>query len=400
MALTEAQKKKLPTTLRIILERFHHDPQLFMKLNYLLVQVSQKVAQQAMNHETFCDNFQVPRKISGELLKLYGFSEREIQDAMAKIGFHINNMYKDIYYQTLAIAYLIGLEFDNENIRRMALLLIDIQIWNGRKNRKFPTYCDPDIARYAMQYLVRDHHTLKKSGSLPFEYLDKYSIPAVDEKYSKTIPDNLDSYTEGLRKLIETNHSRFLGLFKSIANAYYKAQREGKKIVISGQYANQYGEGEMVENRETFTGTIDRLTDKILKNSMLKKNVLLSPEAKNVIKQKYIVSDAGIKKINDWLEDEENHDELKYFFELVLASIKPKDESDICSIDVAVLADRVAGAKKDKNLLKAKEILDHILFEILGKSYERLGTQSKYRYKKIVAYGLMIYGKILLCKKL
>jgi hypothetical protein len=398
--LTAQQKKKLPPEIRIILERFNHDPQLLMQLKRLLVQAAQKIQQQSINHETFCDTFQVPKTLPNELLKLYGTSEREMKQAMQKIGFvDINRMYNSAYYQTLCLAYLVGLEFDDENIRKMALLLIDIHIWNGRKLKSFPSFCDPDIARYVLNYVLKGNHTLKKVGSV-FDYLDRYSIPAVDAKYSKTIPNNLDSYTEGLRKLIETNYSRFTQLFKSIRDAYYKTHKEGKKEIISGTYKSQYGNGEMVETHEGFSGNIERLVDKIQKNSMLKKNTLTSPAAKQIFKVKYNISDASIKKLNDWFTEDDNQDELKYFYELVFTSFKPKNEGDICKFDIPVLAMKITSSKKDPELLKAKEILDHVLISILGTKYNTLGVQSLYSLKGMVAYAFMIHAKTLLCKKL
>jgi len=398
--LTSQQKQKLPPEIRIVLERFNHDPQLLMQLKRLLVQSAQKIQQQSLNHETFCDTFQVPKTLPNELLKIYGMSEREMKQAMRKIGFvEINRMYNDAYYQTLALAYLTGLEFDDENIRKMALLLIDIRIWNGRKMRAFPSFCDPDVARYVLNYVLKGNHTLKKVGSV-FDYLDRYSIPAVDAKYSKTIPDNLDSYTEGLRKLIETNHSRFTQLFKSMRNAYYKTQKEGKKEIISGTYKNQYGNGEMVEAHEGFSGNIERLVDKIQKNAMLKRNTLSSQDAKELFKERYNISDASIKKLNDWFNEDDNQDELKYFYELAFTSFKPKNEMDICKFDIPVLAGKITSAKKDPELLKAKEILDHVLISILGTKYNSLGTQSLYRLRAMVAFAFMIHAKSLLCKKI
>jgi hypothetical protein len=398
--LSDKQKSKLPDAIQTILERFHHNPQLLMELKRTIIQAAQKIQQQSLNHETFCDTFQSPKTLHNELLRIYGISERELKQAMRKIGFvEVNRMYNDIYYQTLTIAYLVGLEFNDQNLRRMALLLIDIKIWNGRKLRAFPTFCDPDVARYVLNYVLKGNHTLKKIGSV-FEYLDRYSIPAVDDKYSKTIPDNLDSYTEGLRKLIETNWSRFSQLFNSIKNAYYKTQKEGKKEIISGTYKNQYGNGEMVEAHEGFSGNIERLVDKIQKNAMMQKQTLINRDAKQLFKDRFNVSDTSIKKINDWFIDDDNQEELKYFYELIFTALKTKNESDICHYEIPVLAAKITGAKKDQELLKAKEIIDHVLLSLLGTRYKTLGVQSLYRMRGLVSYAFMIHAKILLCKKI
>ncbi len=398
--LTHDQKQKLPQQLRVIIQRFEHDPQLYMRFKQALVQSFQKIQQQSLNHDTFCETFQIPRGLPNELLKMYGINEREFKQAMTKIGFvPIHRMYNDIYYQTLAVAYLVGLAMDDEIVRKTSLMLIDARIWNGRKLKAFPSFCDPDIARFVINYELKGNHTLKKAGSV-FDYLDKYSIPAVDAKYAPTIGNNLDSHTEGLRKLIETNYSRFHQLIRSVREAYYRVQKQGKKEIISSQYHNQYGEGEMVEARESFSGNIERIVDKIQKNAMMKRNVLMTPESKKIFKDKFNLSEVSLKKINDWFMDDDNSDELKYFYELAFTNLKPKTEADICQYDIPILANKITSAKKDKQLLKAKEILDHVLLSILGSKYKNMGTQSLYRLRAMIAYGFAINAKILLCKKI
>lgn len=400
MKLTDTQRKKLPPELRVILERFHHDPQLFMKLKQYLSLAAQTIVQHSLNHDTFCDGFQPPNKLPNELLKLYGLTSKELKNALRKVGFDERNaMYDSTYYQTMVIAYLIGLEFDDENIRKMALLMMAIRIWNGRKKKSFPSFCDPDTARYVLNYVLQGNHTLKKAGSA-FEYIDQYSIPQIDKKYAPTIANNLDNEREGLRKLIETIWSRYEQLFRSMRNAYYRTHQEGKKEIVSDKYSQQYGNGDMVENKETFSGNVERLVDKIEKNSMLKKNILLKPESKEIIKNRFNISDTGIKKVNDWIEDEDNQDELKYFYELILIELKPRNEMDICQYDIPLLANKVTSSKKNPNLLKAKEVIDHILEEILGEKYNTYGAQSKFRFRSIISYGLTIHMKALLCKKI
>ena len=399
--LTKEQKSKLPEKIQTLLEKFHHDPRLLATLRAALSQYAQKVAQDSIRHNTFCDNFPSFGKAPDFLLKLYGMSQKEMAHEMQKIGFvEIHRMYKHPYYQVFCLAYLVGLEFDDDNVRRMALLMIDIRIWNGRKHLFFPKFCDEDTARYAMNYVIKGNHTLKKIGGNAFKYLDEYSIPAVDDKYSKTIPDNLDSFTEGLRKLIETNHSRFYQLFMSIQKAYYKTHGEGKKEIISGLYANQYGDGDMVETRETFSGTVERLVDKIQKNALLKTNILNHYDAKAKLKKKFMLSDASIRGLNTWLDNDDNQEELRYFFELVLTNFRPKDESDICKFNVEVLSNKITGAKKDPDLLKAKEVIEHAIMALTGDKYNKLTKTSLYRAKLIVSYSLVMYMKLLLCKKL
>jgi hypothetical protein len=400
--LTEQQKSTLPPQIRIILERFHHEPRLLAQFRNLLSLSAQKIAQQAINHNTFCDSFQIPNKLPFELLKLYGITEKEFKAVMHKLGFEKNQMFTDLYYQTLTVAYLVGLDFDDKNIRRLALLLIAVRIWNGRKRKYFPTFCDPDIARYVLNYELKGNHTYKRAGNTPFEFLDSYNVPQVDDYASKIIPFNLNNGypARGLRLLIESEYARINQLFKSIKDAYYRAHQAGKKESVMAKFGQQYGDGEMVEQKETFSGNIERLVDKIEKNAMLKKKILSKSEAKDYLKKKFNISDAGIQKFDEWLDNDENHDDLRYFIELLLNNLKPKSEMDICQYDVSILANKITSAKKDPNLLKAKTIIDQVLQDILGEKYGSLGVQRIYQLKLVAAYALVSYIKILLCKKL
>jgi hypothetical protein len=398
--LNKIQRAKLPPELRVVLERFHHEPQLLMKLKQLLSIDAQKIMQDSINHSSFCDRFQTPQRLPNQLLELYGTTAKELKVAMRKIGFdERNDMYDSSYYQSFCVAYLIGLEFGDENIRKLALLMIAIRVWNGRKFKAFPKYCDPDIARYVLNYVLRGNHTLKKAGSA-FEYIDGFNIPHIDKAYKDSIADNLNDDRKGLRKLIETEYSRFSQLFRSMRIAYYNTHAEGKKEITSDKYGQQYGDGDMVESKESFTSNIERIIDKIEKNSMLKKNVIIKPESVKLLKERFNISEDGIRKINNWIEDDENSDELRYFYELVFTAMKVRTETDICQFDVVTLAYKVTAAKKDKNLLKAKEVLDHVLKEVLSSRYNTLGKANIYRLKNMIAFAFMIYAKSMFCKKL
>jgi len=401
--LTDKQRDKLIPELKLILERFHHDPQLLAKLKRQLSMAGQKVAQHSINHESFCDRFLIPNQLPSELIKLYGVSEKEMKHFMQKIGFvSFNRMYAQAYYQAFAISYLIGLEFDDINIRKLSIFMTVIKVWNGRKMRIFKRYCDPEIAKYVVNYELQGNHTYLKGGRNNFEFIDRYNVPAFEKTYGapNKIADNLDSFTEGLRKIVEMEHSKIIQLFRSMGKAYYKVYREGKKEVTNDKYGQTYEDGDMVEQKETFSGVVERLVDKIEKNSMLKRNVVMRPEAQEVMKAKSNISSKGIQQLNDWIENEDNSEEVRYFFELLFSTLKPKNESDLCQVDVHVLVTKVTSSKKDPNMVKAKEILDHMLISVLGDKFKSLGSQRIAQLKMIAGYAMIIHMKLMLCKTL
>lgn len=399
MENVKLNRKDISPRMIAILDKFKTDKMAMATLKHYLQIATHKLMQDSMKHDSFCDYFLYPKKIPTLLLKVYGINEREIKEEMKQFHLKDYSVYDDIYYLTLMLAYLIGLDQDDAELRQYALTLISVRIWNYYKLRFFPKACNPDIARYVINYELQGNHTFKKHGT-PFGYILKLSVPALEAKYPAEIAANPMDVYAGLKRIISTLRSRYNQLLKGIAEAYYRSHAQGKKESVGALQKESFDSGsDMVEKNEHFSGIVERVSDKVSKNAVLKNKVLSKNPAKDFLYKKFFISNQVIDKIDSWLDDEENEEDLKYFIELVIAGVRPKKEEEICELNIEVLANRISSARKDENFQKAKELVAGITKAIFEKSGS-LSTQLDYRYRKIVMVSLITYIKILLCKGL
>ncbi len=399
MQNVKLNRKDISPRMIAILDKFKTDKVAMATLKHYLQIATHKLMQDSMKHDSFCDYFLYPKKIPTLLLKVFGVNERELKEEMKQFHLKDYSVYDDIYYLTLMLAYLIGLDQDDEELRQYALTLISVRIWNYYKMRFFPKVCNPDIARYVINYELQGNHTFKKHGT-PFGYILKLSVPALEAKYPAEIAADPMHMYAGLKRIISTLRSRYNQLLKGIAEAYYRSYAQGKKESVGALQKESFDSGsDMVERNEHFSGIVERVADKVSKNAVLKTKVLSKNPAKDFLYKKFFISNTVIDKIDAWLDDEENEEDLKYFIELVVAGVKPKAEEEVCSLNIEVLANRISSARKDENFQKAKELVAGITKAIFEKSGS-LSTQLDYRYRKIVMVSLITYIKILLCKGL
>jgi hypothetical protein len=395
----QLNRKDISKRIIAILDKFKDDKLAYTQLKHYLQLGTHKLMQDSMKHDSFCDYFLYPKKLPTLLLKLYGVNERELKEEMKQFHLKDYSVYDDIYYLTLMLAYLIGLDQDDSELRQYSLTLISVRIWNYYKMRFFPKTCNPEIARYVITYELQGNHTFKKHGT-PFGYILKLSVPALEAKYPQEIAKNPMEQYSGLKRIITTLRSRYNQLLKGIAEAYYNAHKEGKKESVGSIHQESFDKNsDMVERQEHFSGIIERVTDKVQKNAVLKSKVLSKNPAKDFLFKKFYISNSVIDSIDTWLDDEENDEDLKYFIELVIAGAKPKKEEELCSLNIEVLANKISSSRKDENFQKAKELVAGITKTIFDKRGE-LSTQLDYRYRKIVMVSLLTYIKLLLCKSL
>ena len=392
-------RKDLSPRIVAILDKFSSDKIAYstLKEGYLKL-ATHKLLQDSLKHDTFCDYFKVPRKLPTHLLKLYGINERELEHEFRQFHLKDFKIYNDPYYLTLMMAYLIGLDRDDGELRQYAIALIAPLIWNYYKLTYFPKVCDAEIARYVINYELKNNSTFKKFGS-PFNYIMNLTIPQLEAKYPQEIASNpLDEYA-GLKRIITTLRSRFNQLLKLISQRYYLAYNEGKREGTSTLYKKSYTDSnEMIEKNEHFSNLTEKISDKILKIASLKKRVISTDPIRSLLYNKFYVGNQVLQKIDKYLDDEDNHDDLKYMIELLIAGIKPKSEEEICSMNIEVLANRISSSKKDEYFIKLKALVNGInttLFEEQNKS-----TQSEYRNRKILLLSILAYVKLLHCKRI
>lgn len=397
-------RSKISPMIIAILDKFKNDKHAYalLKDGYLKL-ASHKVMQDSMQHTSFCDYFPVSKKLPDLLLKLYGVNERELKHEMEQFSLVGSIVYTKNYYITLLMAYLIGLDNNDEELRQYSLLLISILIWNYYKLRYFPNVCDPKISQYVMNYELQGNHTFKSAGT-PLNYIMKVTIPALENGYPERIAKDPTEHYEGLKRVITVIRPRFNQLFKNLAKNYYKAIESGKSESVHELRSKSYeNSGEMVEKKEHFNNIIERLSDKIIKNGILKSKVIEKSPIKDMLYKKFFLSNQVFQKIDKYLDDDQNREDLKYYIELLLNGLKLKSEDELCTINMEVLANRITSSRKNEYYDKLKKFNTSIAVSVLHAPNEDKGhisTQNEYRYSKIMITAILSYIKFLNCRSI
>ncbi len=395
-----ANISKLPPKLKSIFERAKQDENFVNEIIKILNEGVSKLLTHAQDHQSFCDIFIYPPEIGKKLLRIYGVSESEIKQEVAKIGFYQGHRnYSEIYYITLVIAYGIGVYIDNPTLRVLSLMLIGARYWNSLNKNFFPKGCNPEYAKYAIQYLTQNNSTFKKYNT-PIAFFTKFFLIDLNNFLPVYLRQDMANPRTGLIKVLTSIQPRLRSYFAgTFQKHYYNAHEKGLKVTSSDAYASAYdNKNEMVEAKETIQTTIDKILDKIKKNQLLVKDILKKPEAKNFLKTKFNVSDGVIDRLNNFID--ENREDMEMIAEFILQGLQPKTEDEICHLNIETTLKKIGNAKKNDQFIKFKDyrnqITDHLFKDIKAK----LGSQSWYRLQNIVGYALIIYIKLLVCKKL
>ena len=398
---TETKIDDMPPKLKAIVKRALEDEEYYIKIKKIIETAISRLIKYARDHQSFCDYFNLSVEPHKLLLKVFGISESELKQEMAKINFDLRHrQLSDVYYETLLLVYLIGLLKNDKILRISALILIIARMWNGMVKKFFPKGCDPDIARYVQHYLIKNNSDYKKLGS-PFAYIFNYMADRIDKTYSIYVMQNAADPKNGLRKILTSIQPSLQSLFQgTLSKHYYYAYEHGLKETSVSTHGSAYDSGgDMIETRETFKNLVEQMIDKLDKNIILANNVLLSTDVKSALKAKFALSDNAIMKLNQWFDDESNHEDIKMLTEYLIQGLHPNSEEEFCRYSIDTLANQIGNAKKNTYFLKIKEYRKLIAKAIFGPNIENMNYQTYARILNIVNYAIIAYIKKLLCKK-
>ena len=397
---SKANTSKLPEKLKLIIERAEHDSEYLKSIKNIIDSAALTLINHAQEHQTFCDKFRYPNNLHQKLLKIYGVSERELAAELAKIGFYSQHRtYNHPFYQALVIAYAIGLYTEDVSLRQMSLLLMLAKEWNNSISNSFPNGCDPDIARYVVNYMIKNNSKFYKYKT-PYSFIVDYYVAKQDLRLPQYLRQDLANPIMGLKKILDDNYANIRQLVtQTIARKYYEAYENGWKEVSVSTHDQAYGDGEMVESRDTFRNVLDQLVDKFNKNQMMAYDVIMQNDAKQAIIRKFSIKPAAIEKLNEFFNDDENHDDLRMATELLIHALKPKNEEEFCSLNIDAILTKVGNAKKNEYMIKFNKYRKQITETVFDKS--KVTSQSTwYRLESIVLYSLLIYIKKLTCSSI
>jgi len=391
----------LPEKVKDVIVRADHDEEYLSYIKEIIETAALKLIEGSKNQETFCDYFRFPQKIDEKLFKIYGVSYNDLKREMQVMNFNEKNRgMSSPYIIAVSLAYAIGLYKNDEVLKRMSLLLILAFQWNKSIKAHFKVACNPNIARYVTQYMTKKNSEYIKNGGTPFNVIYQYYLINFYQKLDRYIRQDVAHPSTGLIKIATDAYAKLQAMVNRLARKYYEAHENGWEEVISDSHSSAYNNGEMVESRETFRNIIGQLLDKFNKNQMISSDIIMQRDVKEAIFRKFGISDKLFKMLNDYFNDDENHEDLSLGFEFLLNGLKPKDDEELCSINMASLLTVIGNAKKNEFYTKLKEFRGQIMEHVFDSKNQKYGTVTLARLNQLSLYALLLYYKKLTCNKI
>ncbi len=385
--------QKLPEVIEFVSDKILNDKALYDEIKKFLMDHIKKINNDSMHHSSFCSALKKPNNIVKTLLKIFDVSDKQCLSAFAEIGFHPESrMYGSLYYQTLILVYYIGLRAGDDLLRIVSLTLLYVKIFNGRQYRYMPNGCQEDIAQYLIQSKFRASHTFKKYPS-PFVSIHQYWAPSLDQKYHAQVLKDPANPTKGLMVILMQAWGRMDQTFMGIQKHYYAAHYSGKKFGISANAID--GKGQETDGTELnkITSTVDKL-----QKNMLSNRVKLSPKDILYLKKTYSVSDKFLDDAIEFLDDEQNEDDIQNIYEL-LFTITQTDSSKMCGLNVIESVHKLTSTKgNDKQIVNLKKYVDSMLNLMYKGMMKNIGSSSKLKLRKVLLLIITLRGKKAFCK--
>ena len=376
-------------TLDHIIDKFKQNSSLRINLKKKLQQVTSQLYLNAQSALTFCYRFQIPHRLPDQLFTVYGVPAAKIKEAFKSIGFHTNRMYEDPYHQSMILLYLIGLYSDDEELKKIALFLDMVKLYNGMQYRYFRNGCKENVAEYIKRAKINGKSLLKDKG--PLELIAHY-VDTIDSKYSNEIKKDPDKM---ILRLFAQTWGRLNQVFKNIAQVYYTHVND-KDIDSAIETMQKDDQGALKLEDNLLHGTVDALVDKFDKAVAIRFPALPESE-KQFLMKKLVVKEQAVNSIYEYLK---SHPEMiKYQISELLMAAGIKSENDVFKLPILHTVDKILIRKNEAHTNNLKKSVDDALTEIFGGAlYNRISVTQKLKLRKLYMYILFYCFQVVVSK--
>lgn len=377
----------VPEVIEFITTKFISDSELYGQLTNLLKMIISKLYTDSLSHNNFCANLTTPNGLTPKLIQMFGVSDRQLSSAMEEIGFYRGHaMYNDLYYQTLAVVYYIGLRKNDSVLRLYALVLINVKVFNGRKYKYMPNGCQSNIADHLIANKLLKSHLFVRYQN-PFNLLTQYTAPSMDSFYHDQILKYPSDPKRGLLVLLAQSWGRLNQIFNGTAQHYYNAW-DNKSALQTSNLSN-------AQSVESLSGTrVNDMVSKTVKN-MLNTNTDLTPNDLSYLKMPpYSVSNAFLSKVFEYLNNHDNEDDVKNIVEMYYNILNIDDEHKMHNINVVLTVDKISGIKeKLSSKHDLKGYIDSLLKNMFGNIMVTAGASTLLKLRKVLMLIMLLRCK-------
>ena len=382
----------VPEVLEYITTKFVNDSGLYEQLQNLLKMVVSHLYTKSLSHGSFCDKIETPDGITIKLLQLFGVTDRQLSAALEQMGFFKGHrMYADLYYQTLATVYYIGLRKQDDVLRLYALVLMGVKIFNGRKYKYMPNGCQENIAQHLMQNVLLKTHTFLRYPN-PFNFISQYLAPSMDAKYNEQILRFPNDPKRGLLVILVQSWNRIDQIFNGLAQHYYTAW-DNKQFAQSNTNLTN------AQSVENLSGTrINDMVDKTMKNMLSDLTKLSQTDIRYLRSAPYNVSELFLNKTHDFISSHQYEDDVKNIVELMYNILDITDEHKMCNTNVVMTVGKLSGIKeKVSTKHDLKGYVDSLLKSMFGNVVVTAGASTLLKLRKVLMLIILLRCKKALC---
>ena len=387
--MAETQKYTGAEAVDYIIDKFKNNNSLRVSLKHKLQDVTSQLYLNAKSASTFCYRFQIPHRLPDQLFTIYGIPYAKIKEEFKNFNMHTNRMYEDPYYQALIILYLVGLYLDDEELKKLAIFLILVKLYNGMQYKYFKHGCKENVAEYVKRVRLNNKSLMK--NKTPLELI-AYFIDTLDSKYAPEIKK--DPETKILRMFAQL-WGRLNQVMKNLSNFYYQHVND-KDIDASVDALQKDDQGALKIEDHLLHGTLDMLIDKFDKAISIKFPDLPITE-KQFLAKRLVVTDQAIDKVYEYIK---NHPEIaKQQLGQFLSATNLKSENDIHRLPILHTVDKILSRKNEIHSNNLKKLIDESLVEIYGSAViSRISLTQKLKLRKLYMYVLFYICQRVLSK--
>ncbi|HIP33495.1 MAG TPA: hypothetical protein EYG89_01885 [Bacteroidia bacterium] len=362
-----------------IINKFKSNSSLRVNLKHKLQEVTSQLYLNAQSADTFCYRFQIPQRLPDQLFTIYGVPYNKIKEDFKKLKFHTNRMFEDPYYQSLISLYLIGLYTGDDELRKIALFLILVKLYNGMQYKYFRFGCKENVAEYIKRVRLNNKSLFKNKS--PLEVI-AYFIETLDTKYMNEIKKDPENMV--LRLFVQT-WSRINQVFRNISVIYYQHVND-KDIDASIEALQKDDEGALKLEDHLLQGVIDVLIDKFDKAISFKFPDLPITE-KQLLMNRLTVTENAVNKIYEYIKNYQ--DIVKHQLSQFLMAVGIKTENDIHKLPILHTVDKILMRKNEIHSNSLKNLIDESLNEIYGSAImSSVSVTQKLKLRKLYMYIL------------
>ncbi len=365
-----------------IIEKFKKNSSLRTNLKQKLQQVTSQLYLNAQSASTFCYRFQIPHRLPDQLFDVYGVPFNKIKEDFKKLQFHTNRMFEDPYYQSTMILYFIGLYSNDDELRKIAMFLTLVKLYNGMQYKYFKNGCKENVAEFIKRVRLNNKSLLK--NRTPLELI-AYFIDTLDKKYGEQIKKNP---SEMAVRLFMQTWGRLNQVFKNVAQLYYKHVND-KNIDAAIETLSKDDQGVLKIEDHLLQGAVDMLVDKFEKAITIKFPDMPISE-KLFLTKRLVVTELAVDKIIEYIKHHPN--EIKHQISQFLMAVGVKSENDIHRLPILHTVDKILMRKNEVYSNNLKQLIDESLKEIFGiNTLMKVSATQKLKLRKLYMYILFYF---------